>query len=438
MSPHKKTIDDVRREMGNDASATLDYVAIRSERSKAFLKKMSHYSRYVLNDHILVVIVFLIGAFALQYSRWLKADGWQLKLVAFIAILLLALVSSSGKIKTYLVPADKLFLMADLAGLKRYIVKSSSSSLIGQLILSVVVTIMALPFLRYEPLGSLAVVIIVISTTLLTFVNRLFQLSEKGRQYNGRLGKISGGLFLITFVLLGSGYFSATIAVIAAVIWATVSVVMLGRTIRTLKQAKHFIAIENAITIEQDRQQMIYVFLSQFTDVKELGNTSVKRRRYLDSLVEQLSRRMKSPEGYLWGRIVVRNQHYLALWFRLTLVGSLFLISVDHWLMGLLVMSGVTFLTLLQWLPLREVSVKKSLLAIYPASDAEQTADFTRLIRLSILSQAVFLGIVYKVVHSAPISWVTAVGGVLLAEGIRQAVEVARRSVRKKKKKLLK
>ncbi len=106
--------------------------------------------------------------------------------------------------------------------------------------------------------------------------------------------------------------------------------------------------------------------------------------------------------------------------------------------MGLLVMSGVTFLTLLQWLPLREVSVKKSLLAIYPASDAEQTGDFTRLIRLSILSQAVFLGIVYKVVHSAPISWVTAVGGVLLAEGIRQAVEVARRSVRKKKKKLLK
>ena len=50
---------------------TLD--SIWKRRQQLHLKKFSRYSKYIFNDHFVLVLLFLLGALAYQYSEFVKA-----------------------------------------------------------------------------------------------------------------------------------------------------------------------------------------------------------------------------------------------------------------------------------------------------------------------------------------------------------------------------
>ena len=72
---------------------------------------MSKYLRYVLNDHFVLVLLFLSGFLMVQYGELLKhfpKRHWWLE--AILVIVTVALLSL-GKIATYIEAPDKLFYL---------------------------------------------------------------------------------------------------------------------------------------------------------------------------------------------------------------------------------------------------------------------------------------------------------------------------------------
>ena len=81
------------------------------ERSKRFNARCAKYSRYVFNDHFILVLLFLLGFVLVQYSQLLKhfpKNPWAIILGLLVLCLL---IPFWGNIATYLEPADKHYLL---------------------------------------------------------------------------------------------------------------------------------------------------------------------------------------------------------------------------------------------------------------------------------------------------------------------------------------
>ena len=81
------------------------------KRRRLFLGQCLKYLRYVLNDHFVLVLFFLLGFLMFQYGKLLqhfpKNVIWLEIILAFVALAMLSL----GKIATYIEAPDKLFYL---------------------------------------------------------------------------------------------------------------------------------------------------------------------------------------------------------------------------------------------------------------------------------------------------------------------------------------
>ncbi|MED2932042.1 ABC transporter permease, partial [Bacillus wiedmannii] len=50
----------------------MNSTALWKERFRHFLKEVRTYSKYVFNDHLKFIFVFIIGAGAYYYQQWLQ------------------------------------------------------------------------------------------------------------------------------------------------------------------------------------------------------------------------------------------------------------------------------------------------------------------------------------------------------------------------------
>ena len=62
------------------------------ERSKRFNARCAKYSRYVFNDHFILVLLFLLGFVLVQYSQLLKLFYQKIRGQSFLACLCLCLL----------------------------------------------------------------------------------------------------------------------------------------------------------------------------------------------------------------------------------------------------------------------------------------------------------------------------------------------------------
>lgn len=86
--------------------------SIWKRRQQLHLKKFSRYSKYIFNDHFVLVLLFLLGALAYQYSEFVKTVTPDF---LWGKLLIVAIFSGSifiGKLATFLEPADQVFLLA--------------------------------------------------------------------------------------------------------------------------------------------------------------------------------------------------------------------------------------------------------------------------------------------------------------------------------------
>lgn len=237
---------------------------IMIKRRQAFQTRCLKYLRYVLNDHFVLVLLFLLGFGLYQYHQLLthfpKNSGLVIAGLVFIMGGLLPL----GNIATYLEPADNQFVLTKELELVRWIRLATTRAFIFWGILQSIVMLGMLPI--FQALG----------VPLLLF-------------------------FAIVVIL-----------------WLLKAGIMYHKQLRLLREGKS-LNWEQAIASEMRRQQSLLKFFALFTTIKGIS-TSVKRRAYLDKLTSMVTKNQSKLWLNLYLRAFLRSGDYLGLTLRLAIL----------------------------------------------------------------------------------------------------------------------
>src|SRR5574342_379992 len=114
------------------------------ERFTSFTKETGSYLRYILNGHLVVVLLFLIGSAAFYYQEWIKTLEPDFP-AAWIMSIVLAVVLTYSPIQTFLTEADKIFLLPLETRLADYFKKSIVFSLSLQSYLLLIILAVLMP-----------------------------------------------------------------------------------------------------------------------------------------------------------------------------------------------------------------------------------------------------------------------------------------------------
>jgi len=309
------------------------------------------YLRYVLNDHFVLVLMFLIGFLAYQYAAFLQKMPEHWLPGYLISIFVSLLILFIGQLATFVETADQQFLLAKEQAVQRHLKAAVKNSMVLPiLIIFVTVTILS-------PLVALPLPVVLVWMA---------------------------GLIGIKYGLL-------------------------------LRQSQSFIAHQliqwqPLINYERNRQNKILKIFSQFTDVKGLKQTA-RRRKYLDRLIPK----SKQAYDYLFIRTFLRSGDYFMLMLRLTGLGILSLVAIDNDLFSLLLALLFNYLLVFQLLPISQSQDYQMLARLYPIkADAKLAAAASVIRRLILLISGLQLVISLVTFHDIRLAGMFILSGLFL------------------------
>ncbi|MGT2926802.1 ABC transporter permease [Streptococcus cuniculipharyngis] len=248
-----------------------------AKRRFQFIQSCLAYLRYVLNDHFVLVLLLLTGFVMVEYSRLLNNfPANPLPIITFVLVLLIMMLAT-GRVATYLEPADSQFLLVKEVELK---------AIIKQAIVRAIVI----------------------------------------------WGGLQTGVLLLLSPLLGALGLSLPLQALLMLFLLLIKALMIQWKSRVF-YASGQLNWQAAIAYEKRRQQSILKFFSLFTDVKGLSSR-VKRRAYLDGLLLAIPKQTERLWLNLYARAFLRSGDYLDISLRLLFLSLLSLWCLDNRLLA--------------------------------------------------------------------------------------------------------
>ena len=343
------------------------------ERFRHFLKEIRTYSKYVFNDHLKFIFVFIIGAGAYYYQQWLQTLTPSFP-AAFVIAVLLGLVLTAGSIQTLLKEADLVYLLPVEEKLKAYFTKAFQFTFIIQLYMIAMASAALAPLYFQQMKQSGATYIVIVLAIVLSKAWNLFVTWEKSYMTDNRMHHID---WLIRFVLnFFFVYFlvaRASVIYMGAIVFAmVVYLVFLHQKVKGKPLNWEYLIVE-----EGKKMLLLYRIANMFVDVPALKER-VSRRKWLDFILNIVSE--KRTYLFLFVRTFLRSGNYFGLYVRLLIIGGLILYFVPFLYARLIV--SVVFLYLIgyQLLSLWKHHRLKLWLDLYPVLEEEKMKDFLTLL----------------------------------------------------------
>lgn len=294
------------------------------ERQRLFLTRCLKYFRYVFNDHFVLFLLVFVGFISLQYRQLLEnfpTNPWLIYLLLAVVSLLLFL---AGQMASYIESADAQFLLPKEKEVVQVVVKAGQRQFLLWGLVQVIGQLVLLPL--YLKLGLPVWLFAVGLSGLSLGKYALIQLRLRSYQHDG--------IFQ----------------------W------------------------ERAVVAETKRKQSILQFFALFTQVKGI-TTSVKRRTYLDVLLNGIATEHKQTWLYLYARAFLRSGDFLSLTLRLAGISLLGLLAIEQaWLsIGLVLLFD--YLLLFQLLALFRVYDYQYLTLLYPIDVQMKLRNFQTFLR---------------------------------------------------------
>lgn len=377
-------------------------------RVASFLKEISRYLKYMFNDHLMIVLVILLGGGALVYKDWvsqLPPDFPGLPLIALVAAVLL----THSPVFTLLKQPDLVFLLPLETKLKPYFQRALLFSWVLQIYLlflllaalgPIYVQVTGKPFSVYS--GYLLILFLVKGWNILANWYRLY-LTDK------RIGIVEALVravinFGFVYMLLDNGpiwYLAAFILVMAAILLGYDTKL---RGTRSLKW-------ETLIEGDAHRMTTFYRLANLFTDVPEL-KSKVKRRSWLNWLTATLPFKPISVHRYLYWKTFARTSDYLGIYVRLIVIGGIVLYFVDSRYIKAGTFVLFLYLTGYQLMTLYRHHRNNILLDLYPVPSAGKIKAFMFVLFQLLMVQS----LLYTMAVLLSGDWVAAI--LLLAAGV--------------------
>ncbi|HEQ6241944.1 TPA: ABC transporter permease [Streptococcus pyogenes] len=329
--------------------------ALFLKRRQDFQKQQNKYLRYVLNDHFVLVLMFLLGYAMVQYGQLLNHFPTNHLPIQVCLGILIPLLLSMGSIATYLEEADQHFLLPKEEEVISYIKQAERLS-----------------FLLW---GTL-------QTAILLFLYPIFR----------RLG-----LSLFIFIIL-------------VLILLALKRVVLSRKTRYFLRGNR-LDWAKAVAFESNRKQSILKFYSLFTTVKGIS-TKVKERTYLNPLLKLVKQTPSNLWLSLYARAFLRSSDYLGLFLRLMLLSSLSVFFIHNLYLSVSLALIFNYLVVFQLLSLYYHYDYYYMTSLYPENSRSKKKNV-----LSFLRGLSFLMLIVNMLccSSAPKALILIVGMVFIA-----------------------
>jgi ABC-2 type transport system permease protein len=146
------------------------------------------------------------------------------------------------------------------------------------------------------------------------------------------------------------------------------------------------------IDLEEKRMTSFYRLANLFTDVPKLKDT-VKRRIWLDFLINRISFKQEKTYVYLLSRTFLRSGDYLGLYIRLTVIGILALYFLSFGPGQILLAILFIYLTGFQLLPLWNHHQNKLWIDLYPVPLKFKSHAFHFILMVILTLQAILFAV---------------------------------------------
>lgn len=347
------------------------------------------YLKYMLNDHLLFVFIFLGAGGALTYQRWLETLSPDFPAIVIMTFTFAFIVITSS-VRTLLKEADIVFLLPMEFKLRGYFQKAFRYSFITQSFFIIVPLILFTPlYFKVTDANGRTLLICLGLLLLVKFWN--LRVSWAMSFYTEASAKWSD--LIVRFVLNVSViYFIFSQDYLFLIV---LFVIMTGYVLYFSNNVKQkALKWEQLIKREEGKKQSFYKIANLFTDVPKLKKQA-KRRAYLDWMVKQVKYHQENVYEYLYVRALIRSGDYLGIIVRLTIIGSIILSFLNEQLTGYIVVSILfIFLTGIQIMSLYKHFELLELTNLYPNAEKKRLTSFLKIMFTVFLVQTVIYSLI--------------------------------------------
>ncbi|EDP68026.1 hypothetical protein CAT7_02202 [Carnobacterium sp. AT7] len=368
-------------------------IEIWKQRVKLHQKKMMKYSKYIFNDHFVIVCLFLVGAMGYAYSNYLKTitsydvKGQLIGVVVFTATL------GIGKLGTLVQPADAVFLLPKEKAMAEYFKQAKWRSLwlpifaIVLIIGAIMPLLVAMSGFAFSDMIYFMVILIILKEVDLNVQMLNLKIKESKEWV-----KIQIILFSIFFIVNILALFISPIVGLVAAIILTISY----RLLLNRKNDYQTYQWEKMIKDESNRMKRIYQFINLFTDIPALKG-SVKRRGYLDAFLKPIQKNNSNAFYYLYARAFLRGTEYSGLYVRLLVIAMLLSGLGNSFMLSAFLTIVFLYLTGFQLLPLYFHFDNLSLNVLYPIKQDDKLQSLKKVLLALLFVEGLLITVVSAV-----------------------------------------
>lgn len=357
-----------------------------NERAGGRAKDLGRYLRYIFNGHLVIVMLFLIGSGAYYYQQWIKSLSPEFP-AAFIMAVVIGIFLTHSPVYNLLLEADQVFLLPLENKFQRYFLRSGVISFIfqGYILLIILAVLMPL-FAHVSVLGYRTFIPFFIALLII----KAWNLASSWRMQYFHSGYTTD--WIIRF-LLNSFFAFCLFRHINLLILILIVLAMAFYYYSLYSRTKND-GLKWDVLIDQEEKRMtsFYRLANLFTDVPKLKDT-VKRRIWLDFLINRIAFRKEKAYLYLFSRTFLRSGDYLGLYIRLTVIGIFALYFLSFGFGQILLAILFMYLTGFQLLPLWNHHQNKLWADLYPVPVKFKSQAFHFLLMIILTAQTVLFAI---------------------------------------------
>ncbi|MEC1605216.1 ABC transporter permease [Bacillus halotolerans] len=395
---------------------------IWQSRLQEHIKETRMYMKYMLNDHLVIVLIFFIAGAASWYSKWVRDIPAHFPSFWVMAVLF-SLVLTGSYVRTLLKEADLVFLLPLEAKMEPYLRQAFVYSYVSQLFPLIALSLVAMPlYFAVTPGASLlSYAAVFVQLLLLKAWNQALEWrmtfqNDRSMKQMDLVIRFAANTLVLYFVFQSVYVYALVIYIIMAALYLYVSSAAKGKTFKW----------ESHIEYELRRKQRFYRIANLFTDVPHLKKQA-KRRAYLDFLLRFVPFEQRKTFAYMFARAFLRSSDYLGIQVRLTVIFALIIMyaSASPMIAGILTVFTV-FITGIQLLPLFGHFDHLALQELYPVKKEAKLKSYFSLLKTALSVQALLMAAASAYAAGAAGFLYALIGSAVLIFGVLPSYMTAR------------
>lgn len=355
------------------------------------LKEIGKYSRLIFNDHLSIILFGLIGFLLLIYQQLLNQLSGEVSLTFRLGLtslitLTLVLFIQFGSPYWLNEPADDAYLFGRGKEWLSYWRRGLFYSMGISALLLVPVVVILMPLIAavsaWQANQSLLLIGIILLLKMLQLFNLHLNVMRTPRHPKDRF---KAGAFMVSlagliFLSLWVGHPWHIGLYLITILWLGLFTLMRYQRLKDGRLNFHY-AIQESLK----QRARFYKFVSLFANVPEVV-PSIKRRKFLDPLIQALTLKPMNRYQYYYLRLMMRNDIYSGIWIRVSLFIAIMYQMVKHSVLLSVLLGGIGYLlTTIQLLPILRLNHSHPFQKIYPVQDEQLRIRSFKQVLLQIL-----------------------------------------------------